>query len=138
MATKTVKTYEIISAYNVLNKLKLAKLSNEEVLSLLRAKKAMRSVVKSYQDFEQDAKESVLPANFEELVAKAQAKEQMTAEEQALLLDIDKRLNAMLMEEAGKENEWSQASLSEELLVKLFTECELETKDEDYLYFLFE
>ena len=135
---KTVKTFEIINAYNALNKLKLAKLNNEEVLSLLRAKKTMRPVVKAYQEFESDARESVKPANFEELVAKAQAKEQLSTEEQALLLDIDKRLNAMLIEEAGKENEWLQEPLSEELLVKLFTECELETKDEDYLYFLFE
>lgn len=135
---KAVKTFEIINAYNALNKLKLAKLNNEEVLSLLRAKKTMRPVVKAYQEFESDARESVKQANFEELVAKAQAKEQLSMEEQALLLDIDKRLNAMLIEEAGKENEWSQEPLSEELLVKLFTECELETKDEDYLYFLFE
>lgn len=139
METKTLTTREIINAYNVLNKLNIQKLENEEVLALLRFKKKVRPIVKAYDEFVEDARKSVIPENINEISHKMQAQRQLTSQESAMLIEADKRLTELLSVEVVKTHEIEMSpELNETTLVKLFKECGLETKDEDHIYFLFE
>lgn len=138
MAKKTLKTREVINAYNVINTLKLQKLENEEVISILHIKRKMRPVVKAYEELVEDARKNVVPENIEDITRKLNAQEQLTDPENKALIDAEKRLKEILEAEQSKEVELELGSLSESTLVKLFKDCELATKDEDLIYFLFE
>lgn len=138
MKKTTLKTKEVINAYKVLNGLKLAKLDNDEVLALLHVKRTMRPIVKAYEEYVEDSRKAVLPGNIEEISRKMQAKEPLTADESAIITEADKRLGELLIAELDKEHEIMLDRLTETTLVKLVKDCELETKDEDLIYFLFE
>ena len=67
-----------------------------------------------------------------------QAKEPLTADEEAMIRDVDKRLSEMVLNENLKEVSLDLELMSEDTLVKLFKDCELKAVDEDFIYFLFE
>lgn len=138
MAQITLKTSEIINAYNVLNKLNFHALETTEIMLLLHAKKAFRPIVKDFEVFVEDARKSVIPAEFAEISRKMQAKESLTADEEAMIRDVDKRLSEMVLNENLKEVSLDLELMSEDTLVKLFKDCELKAVDEDFIYFLFE
>lgn len=138
MKKTTLRTKEVIDAYKVLNGLKLAKLDNDEVLALLHVKRTMRPIVKAYEEYVEDSRKAVLPGNIEEISRRMQAKEPLTADESAIITEADKRLGELLIAELDKEHEIMLDRLTETTLVKLVKDCELETKDEDLIYFLFE
>lgn len=138
MAQITLKTSEIINAYNVLNKLNFHALETKEIMLLLHAKKAFRPIVKDFEAFVEDARKSVIPAEFAEISRKMQAKESLTADEEAMIRDVDKRLSEMVLNENLKEVSLDLELMSEDTLVKLFKDCELKAVDEDFIYFLFE
>ena len=138
MAQINLKTSEIINAYNVLNKLNFHALETTEIMLLLHAKKAFRPIVKDFEAFVEDARKSVIPAEFAEISRKMQAKESLTADEEAMIRDVDKRLSEMVLNENLKEVSLDLELMSEDTLVKLFKDCELKAVDEDFIYFLFE
>lgn len=138
MAQITLKTSEIINAYNVLNKLNFHALETKEIMLLLHAKKAFRPIVKDFEVFVEDARKSVIPAEFAEISRKMQAKESLTADEEAMIRDVDKRLSEMVLNENQKAVTLDLELMSEDTLVKLFKDCELKAVDEDFIYFLFE
>ena len=138
MAQITLKTSEIINAYNVLNKLNFHALETTEIMLLLHAKKAFRPIVKDFEVFVEDARKSVIPAEFSEISRKMQAKEPLTADEEAMIRDVDKRLSEMVLNENQKAVTLDLELMSEDTLVKLFKDCELKAVDEDFIYFLFE
>lgn len=138
MAQITLKTSEIINAYNVLNKLNFHALETTEIMLLLHAKKAFRPIVKDFEAFVEDARKSVIPAEFAEISRKMQAKESLTADEEAMIRDVDKRLSEMVLNENQKAVTLDLELMSEDTLVKLFKDCELKAVDEDFIYFLFE
>ena len=138
MAQITLKTSEIINAYNVLNKLNFHALETTEIMLLLHAKKAFRPIVKDFEVFVEDARKSVIPAEFAEISRKVQAKESLTADEEAMIRDVDKRLSEMVLNENQKAVTLDLELMSEDTLVKLFKDCELKAVDEDFIYFLFE
>lgn len=138
MAQINLKTSEIINAYNVLNKLNFHALETTEIMLLLHAKKAFRPIVKDFEVFVEDARKSVIPAEFAEISRKMQAKESLTADEEAMIRDVDKRLSEMVLNENLKEVSLDLELMSEDTLVKLFKDCELKAVDEDFIYFLFE
>lgn len=138
MAQITLKTSEIINAYNVLNKLNFHALETTEIMLLLHAKKAFRPIVKDFEVFVEDARKSVIPAEFVEISRKMQAKEPLTADEEAMIRDVDKRLSEMFLNENQKAVTLDLELMSEDTLVKLFKDCELKAVDEDFIYFLFE
>ena len=138
MAQITLKTSEIINAYNVLNKLNFHALETKEIMLLLHAKKAFRPIVKDFEVFVEDARKSVIPAEFAEISRKMQAKEPLTTDEEAMIRDVDKRLSEMVLNENLKEVSLDLELMSEDTLVKLFKDCELKAVDEDFIYFLFE
>lgn len=138
MAQITLKTSEIINAYNVLNKLNFHALETTEIMLLLHAKKAFRPIVKDFEAFVEDARKSVIPAEFAEISRKMQAKEPLTTDEEAMIRDVDKRLSEMILNENQKAVTLDLELMSEDTLVKLFKDCELKAVDEDFIYFLFE
>lgn len=138
MAQINLKTSEIINAYNVLNKLNFHALETKEIMLLLHAKKAFRPIVKDFEAFVEDARKSVIPAEFAEISRKMQAKESLTADEEAMIRDVDKRLSEMFLNENQKAVTLDLELMSEDTLVKLFKDCELKAVDEDFIYFLFE
>lgn len=138
MAQITLKTSEIINAYNVLNKLNFHALETTEIMLLLHAKKAFRPIVKDFEVFVEDARKSVIPAEFAEISRKMQAKESLTTDEEAMIRDVDKRLSEMILNENQKAVTLDLELMSEDTLVKLFKDCELKAVDEDFIYFLFE
>ena len=138
MAQINLKTSEIINAYNVLNKLNFHALETTEIMLLLHAKKAFRPIVKDFEAFVEDARKSVIPAEFAEISRKMQAKEPLTADEEAMIRDVDKRLSEMVLNENQKAVTLDLELMSEDTLLKLFKDCELKAVDEDFIYFLFE
>lgn len=138
MTQITLKTSEIINAYNVLNKLNFHALETTEIMLLLHAKKAFRPIVKDFEAFVEDARKSVIPAEFAEISRKMQAKEPLTTDEEAMIRDVDKRLSEMVLNENQKAVTLDLELMSEDTLVKLFKACELKAVDEDFIYFLFE
>lgn len=116
---KTIKTRQAVSAYNVARSLKFGKVERGDVFTLLRATNALKPTVTAYEDFVKDAQERLKPEDYDRIAAKFQAKEELTAKEQAVAKKYNKDLNDLMEAELEKVVEVEYEPLGEDGLYAL-------------------
>lgn len=68
---KTMKTIDIINAYNVLNAAKLNKLADADKFTVIRAMRALKPIHTDYEEAVKDAQERLKPEGFDDLQRRA-------------------------------------------------------------------
>lgn len=120
---KTVKTIDVVVAYQILSKLKISKLEAGEQALIGKALRKMRKIAKEYLETESELREIMEPANIRELGIIEAKKEAATVEErvqyQTEMGDYNRNMAKQLKEEQQKEVEIETDPISFELLSKL-------------------
>lgn len=118
-----MKLKEIVSTYKLLGEAKVINLSEEEVLSIVIARKKMRKLVMEYEEYLKDVQDKLKPVNFDELVTKVQNWDNLDKEEQtkitAQLKEYESKVNNLIKDELNKIVEIELEPLSEECLAKM-------------------
>lgn len=123
-----MKLKEIVNAYKALGEAKVSSLEESEILKIVKARKAMRSIVEDFEAFLKDVQEKFKPENLEELQIKAQKWSELSDEEKMEInktfRQYEQAMNAALLEEQEKEFELNIDKLSEESVSKLLKDNE--------------
>ena len=118
-----MKLKEIVNTYNLLGEAKVMNLNEQEVLSIVIARKKMRKIVIEYNDYLKDVQDKVRPDNFDELVTKFQNWDSLAKEEQKeiniQIKAYEAKVNSLIKDELNKEIDIEIEPLSEECLAKL-------------------
>lgn len=118
-----MKLKEIVSTYKLLGEAKVMNLTEEEVLTIVIARKKMRALAMEYDEYLKDVQDKFRPDNFDELVMKAQNWDELSKEEQQSISNqlkaYEKKVNNIVKEELNKIVEIEIQPLSEECLAKL-------------------
>lgn len=118
-----MKLKEIVSTYKLLGEAKVMNLSEEEVLTIVIARKKMRTLAMEYDEYLKDVQDKFRPDNFDELVIKAQSWDELSKEEQQSISNqlkaYEKKVNNVVKDELNKIVEIDIQPLSEECLAKL-------------------
>lgn len=118
-----MKLKEIVSTYKLLGEAKVMNLTEEEVLTIVIARKQMRRLAIDYDEYLKDVQDKFRPDNFEELAMKAQNWDELSKEEQQeinLQLKVyERKVNSIVKDELNKEVEINLEPLSEACLAKL-------------------
>lgn len=123
-----MKIKDIVSTYKTLGEAKVSSLEESEILKIVKARKAMRSIVEDFEAFLKDVQEKFKPENLEELQIKAQKWSELSDEEKMEInktfRQYEQAINAALLEEQEKEFELNIDKLSEESVSKLLKDNE--------------
>ena len=123
-----MKLKEIVNAYKALGEAKVSSLEESEILKIVKARKAMRSIVEDFEAFLKDVQEKFKPENLEELQIKAQKWSELSDEEKMEInktfRQYEQAINTALLEEQEKEFELNIDKLSEESVSKLLKDNE--------------
>lgn len=122
------KVKQIVGAYNALGEAKTSTLESSDVLSIIKARRAMRPIVEDYEAFVKDATEKLKPADFDALVDIERKGDKATDEEKAYhhehVTKYHKAIVDAINEEFSKEVELELPKLSDEVQAKLLKENE--------------
>lgn len=120
------KVKQIVGAYNALGEAKTSTLESSDVLSIIKARRAMRPIVEDYEAFVKDAIEKLKPADFDALVEIERKGDKATNDEKAYhnenVAKYHKAIEDAINEEFSKEVELGLPKLSDEVQVKLLKE----------------
>lgn len=120
------KVKQIVDAYNALGEAKTSTLESSDVLSIIKARRAMRPIVEDYEAFVKDATEKLKPADFDALVEIERKGDKATNDEKAYhnenVTKYHKAIVDAINEEFSKEVELELPKLSDEVQVKLLKE----------------
>mgnify|MGYP003420952439 FL=1 len=123
-----MKLKEIVNSYKAFGEAKVNSLEESEILKIVKARKAMRSIVEDFEAFLKDVQEKFKPENLEELQIKAQKWSELSDEEKMEINKIfrqyEQAINTALLEEQEKEFELNIDKLSEESVSKLLKDNE--------------
>ena len=118
-----MKLKEIVSTYKLLGEAKVINLSEEEVLSIVIARKKMRKLVMEYEEYLKDVQDKLKPENFNELIIKVQNWDNLDKEEQikinGQLKEYETKVNNLVKDELNKIVEIELEPLTEECLAKM-------------------
>lgn len=132
-----MKLKSLIAAYKALGEAKVTKLDANEVLKIVKARKAMRPYADDYDAFLKDCQEKFQPKNFEEIQERAQKWDSLTDEEKKsvnkVLVEYNNSINSAILEEIEKDIEVNVEKLSEDSLTKMLQENGWELKKLDEL-----
>lgn len=126
---KTVKTIDVVVAYQVLSKLKISKLEAGEQALVGKALRKMRKIAKEYLETESELREVLEPVNIRELGIIEAKKEAATVEErvqyQTEMGDYNRNMAKQLKEEQQKEIGIDIDPIGYDLLCKLAVDNDL-------------
>jgi hypothetical protein len=132
-----MKLKQLIAAYKALGEAKVTKLESNEVLKIVKARKAMRTHAEDYDAFLKDCQEKFKPSNFDEIQEKVQKWDSLTDEEKKevnkALIEYNNAINSAILEEIEKDIEVNVEKLSEDSLTKMLQENGWELKKLDEL-----
>lgn len=114
MATK--KTDSIVAAFRIINTAKISKMEDAEKFSFIKAVRQLKKVSTEFDEFLKDAQERLKPDGFDAIAAKYQNKEELTAEENAVLGKYNADVSECVKEELEKEVELTFAPFSEDVI----------------------
>lgn len=131
---------KIVKAYAKLGDVKVTTLEDNEVIKVIKMRKAMRPVSEEFNAFLEDAKSKFKPEGFEDTVRKAQEGwDKMTDSEKRaaneLVTGYNRKVDEAVKEEADREVEIEFEPLSEESLTKLMKENSLTVAEMEMLDF---
>lgn len=140
----TVK--QIVSAYKTLGDAKVSKLEESEVIKVVKARKAMRTIAEDYESFLKDVQEKFKPENWDEIQTKIQqwqkeGEDTTLSESERIainkaVLDYTNKINAAVKEELDREVEINIDTLKEDSSTKLLVENDWEMKKLDEIEIL--
>ena len=126
------KIKQIVSAYKVLGEAKVTKLEESEVVKIVKARKAMRTVSEDFEAFLKDCQDKFKPENWDELQGKLQQWQQegekttLTEDERKAinkaLVDYQKKIDSAVSDELNREVELEIEVLKAESQTKLLQE----------------
>lgn len=124
-----MKTIEIVKAYRIINEAKLTKMEDADKYKVIKAIRALKPIVTSFEDFTKDAQERLKGEEFANMQKKAEQwqkegeKTTLTMDERIAInrffTDYNKRVEECVKEEAEKEVSPEYERLSEEAFSKL-------------------
>lgn len=114
MATK--RTESIVAAFRIINNAKISKMEDAEKFALIKAVRHLKKVNNEFDEFLKDAQNRLKPEGFDAIAAKYQNKEELTAEENAILSKYNTDVSECVKEELEKDVELPFTPLSEESL----------------------
>lgn len=130
-----MKLKEIVSAYKALGEAKVNSLEESEILKIVKARKAMRTIAEEYDAFLKDVQEKFKPENFEEIQSKVQKWSELTDEEKVetnkLLKAYETSINNAIIVEIEKEVDITVEKLNEDSITKLLKNNEWSTNKID-------
>lgn len=131
---------KIVKAYAKLGDVKVTTLEDNEVIKVIKMRKAMRPVSEEFNAFLEDVKSKFKPEGFEDTVRKAQEGwDKMTDSEKRaaneLVTGYNRKVDEAVKEEADREVEIEFEPLSEESLTKLMKENSLTVAEMEMLDF---
>lgn len=77
---KTLKTVEILNAYEILSKAKYQKLNEEDKIKIWKVQRALKPIAKKFEEDKADATEKLIPSDFIGRLSKAQEYEALKAQ----------------------------------------------------------
>lgn len=77
---KTLKTIEILNAYEILSKAKYQKLNEEDKIKIWKVQRSLKPVAKKFEEDKADATENLIPSDFIGRLSKAQEYEALKAQ----------------------------------------------------------
>ena len=141
-----MKLKEIVTAYKVLGEAKVSKLSEKEVIKVVKARKAMRAIAEDYEAFLKDCQEKFKPEDWEDVQGKLQQWQQegenttLTEEERIAInksiFSYQSSIDKAVKDELEKEIELSIEKLDDETPSKLLLENAWEVKKLDEIEIL--
>lgn len=127
-----MKLKQILDAYSRIENATATKLKEDDVIKLLKARKAMRPHVNEYKDFLKDAQDKFKPENWDDVQAKAQKWQQegenttLTEAERIEVnrvgFEYNKKVQSAVKDELEKEIEIEFEKLSENADTRLMIE----------------
>lgn len=121
-----MKVKDIVAAYKALGEARTSTLNIEDVLVIVKARRAMRPIVDDYEAFVKDVLEKAKPADFDKLVEIERRLDTATQEEKEYHLKGVVAYRAACSnacdEEFAKEVNIDLGKLSQEVQVKLLKE----------------
>jgi len=139
---KTFKTSEILSAFNIINTAKYGKMDDADKIKVWKICRKLKPIASKFDEDSKDAAEKMKPqikGGFDEVLAKAQEYERLTAQHQPTIdvmtkADYDKFIESFksyqklvddaVKEFANKEVEIDVDTITEESFGKLLTSNE--------------
>lgn len=109
-------TNQIVTAFRLINPAKLTKMENTERFALILAIRQLKKVNADFEDFLKDAQERLKPEDFDKIVSKVQAREELTPEESAIINKYNRDVEDCVKDELDKEVELTFEPLSEDAL----------------------
>ena len=141
-----MKLKEVVTAYKVLGEAKVSKLSEKEVIKVVKARKAMRAIAEDYEAFLKDCQEKFKPEDWEDVQGKLQQWQQegenttLTEEERIAInksiFSYQSSIDKAVKDELEKEIELSIEKLDDETPSKLLLENAWEVKKLDEIEIL--
>lgn len=133
-----MKIKEIVNAYKVLGDAKVTKLEESEVIKIVKARKAMRTIAEDYEAFLKDVQEKFKPENWDTIQSKIQQwqregenttlTEQERIEINKVVIEYTRKVDSAVKEELEKEVSIDIDKLKEDSLTKLLIENDWELK----------
>ena len=141
-----MKLKEVVTAYKVLGEAKVSKLSEKEVIKVVKARKALRAIAEDYEAFLKDCQEKFKPEDWEDVQGKLQQWQQegenttLTEEERIAInksiFSYQSSIDKAVKDELEKEIELSIEKLDDETPSKLLLENAWEVKKLDEIEIL--
>lgn len=127
-----MKVKEIVDCYKTLGEAKVTKLSEADVVKIVKARKTLRPHAEDFEAFLKDCQEKFKPTDFDKVQEKAQKWDSLTNEEKIevnkVLIDYQKKLNDAILDEQEKEIEVTLEKLEDGAGSKLIQENSWEVK----------
>lgn len=141
-----MKLKEVVTAYKVLGDAKVSKLSEKEVIKVVKARKTMRAIAEDYEAFLKDCQEKFKPEDWDDVQGKLQQWQQegenttLTEDERIAInksiIAYQSSIDKAVKDELEKEIELSIEKLDEETPSKLLLENAWEVKKLDEIEIL--
>lgn len=127
-----MKLREIVICYKTLGEAKVTKLSDADVVKIVKARKAMRPIADDFKAFLKDLEEKFKPEDWDKVQEKMQKWSELSKEEKLacdkVIIAYQKKLDEALIEEQEKDVELTLEKLEEGAGSKLLSENGWEVK----------
>ena len=135
-----MKLREIVICYKTLGEAKVTKLSDADVVKIVKARKAMRPIADDFEAFLKDCQEKFKPEDWDKVQEKVQKWSELSEEEKLacnkVIIAYQKKLDEALVEEQDKDGELTLEKLDEGAESKLLLENGWEVKRLDEIALL--
>lgn len=108
----------IVAAYRLISNAKLTKMEDTDKFALIKDVRALKKVNSEFEDFVEITRNKLKPDGFDAIAQKAQAKEELTPEENAAVQKYNQDITGCLREEILREVEVQVEPLSEDAIDK--------------------